>query len=330
MANPKFNITQAAASLADDVRSAFGGQPTDKFYSTSATQQLLDQPRPAAYARKMLTWRTPNLGYIQMYINPQQLNIKEKKIVTPVRTKGGFIIQYAGEDLIDISIRGTTGSGGMEGINILRAVYRSEHESFTGMAQALETTLASAQIFSLFKGTNAQGAAQIQDAGTLLLEQATKEAIFNVFDQPFPTLASLAASVELFFQGMLYKGFFNSFSVEESAESPGIFNYDISFTAYSRQGTRRNFMPWHRQPYNPANVDANPLSFNWALEAINVLVDQGQAPTETSPPEKDDRVKDPNITFSLSKVVKDNKFAVLSDGKNVSDVNFLKNPPKSK
>lgn len=327
MAFPSVDITPVAQSIGADIRSAFTGNDKQNFYSSSNTSALLDVPRPAAHSRRMLTWRTPHLGYIQMYINPQQLSINEKKIITPTRTKGGYIIQYAGEDLINISIRGTTGSGGMEGINILRSIYRSEQDAFNGVALALEDKLASSQLYSLFKGTNAQGAASLQDVGTLLLEQSAKEAIFNIFDQPFPTLASLAVSIELFFQGMLYKGFFTAFNVEETAESPGIFSYDIAFTAYSRQGTRRNFMPWHRQPYNPADVNANPLSFDGALEPLTVLVDAGAAPAPTAPPLRSSTLADENVTFKNNKVVRDIKFATLAGGKNVSDVDFLKNPP---
>jgi hypothetical protein len=330
MAFPSIDITPFAQSANADVRTPFTGNERPNFYSTSNTSVLLDNPRPAAFSRRMLTWRTPHLGYVQMYINPQQLNIQEKKIITPTRTKGGYIIQYAAEDLINIAVRGTTGSSGMEGINVLRAIYRSEQDAFTGMAQSLEQKLASSQLYSLFKGTGTpQGAAQLQDVGTLLLEQSAKEAIFNIFDQPFPTLASLAASIELFFQGVLYKGFFTSFSVEESAESPGLFNYDLAFTAYSRQGVRRNFMPWHRQPYNPADVNANPLSFNGALEPLTVLIDSGSAPADTTPPPKSDTFKDENILFGKSdKVVRDTKFATFAGGKSVSDKDFLKNPPK--
>lgn len=339
MANPSIDFSPFAQTVGADIRSAFTGSNSSSFNSSSNTTSLLDVPRAAAFARKMLTWRTPHLGYIQMYINPQQLNIQEKKIITPTRTKGGYIIQYAGEELINITIRGTTGSSGMEGINILRDIYRSEQDAFTGIAQSLETKLASSQLYSLFKGTGAVGAAQIQDVGTLLLEQSEKEFIFNSFDQPFPTLASLAVAIELFFQGVLYKGFFTTFSVEENAESPGLFNYDIAFTAFSRQGTRRNFMPWHRQPYNPAggninndnstgNSSANPLSFTNALEPITVLVDTAAAPEPVVPPAR--TLHDENIIFNNNNVVRDVKFATTAGGKNVSDVNFLKNPPSIK
>lgn len=330
MASPSKNITPFAETAGVDIRSPFADGESQIYSSSSNTASLLDVPRPAAFTRKMLTWRTPHLGYVQMYINPQQMTIQEKKIITPNRTKGGYVIQYAGEDLISITIRGTTGSSGMEGINVLRSIYRSEQEAFTGMAQSLEQKLASSQIYSLFKGTGAQGAAQLQDMGTLLLEQAQKETIFNIFDQPFPTLASLAASIELFFQGTLYKGFFTSFNVDESADSPGLFTYDLAFTAYSRQGTRRNFMPWHREPFNPADVNANPLSFNGALQPITVLTNLGSAPIEvTTPPVRDFKV-DNNLTFSSSpnKVVRDIKFATFAGGKSVSELDFLKNPPR--
>ena len=58
-----------------------------------------------------------------MYINPQQMNIDEKKVIKQQRTKGGYIIQYWGEELTTLNISGTTGSAGVEGINVLYEIY---------------------------------------------------------------------------------------------------------------------------------------------------------------------------------------------------------------
>ena len=170
MGNPKTNITPVASvqDLTQKPATTVFDDQEYRNFSKSNTAQFLDSQRPATYSRRMLTWRTPHLGYVEMYINPQQLSIQEKKIITPTRTKGGYVVQYAGEDLISIVIRGTTGSGGMEGINVLRSIYRSEQDAFTGMAQALETKLTSTKLYSLFKGTNSQGTLPFQDIETLL------------------------------------------------------------------------------------------------------------------------------------------------------------------
>lgn len=246
---------------------------------------LIDQPRRGKFGRRVIAWRTPHLGIIQMYINPQSLVIQEAKDISANRTKAGFIVQYAGEKLTQISLNGTTGSGGIEGINILESIYRSEQEAFTTIAQSLERQYNTAQALALFKGPNNTGVNNTSEAISVFTRQTAEEAALNIFEQPFPTLASLAANVEMLYQGVIYRGYFTSFRVDEQAENgPGLFNYSLEFTAYAKQGVRRNFMSWHRQPYNPAGVDSNPLSFSGSLEEVagNTLNDTGQPLPERS------------------------------------------------
>lgn len=223
-------------------------------HSTSNVEGIIGAQRQGNFTRQMMRWRTPAFGWVKMFLNPENFSINDKKDIETIRTKAGFIIQYAGEALTDITIRGQTGSAGIEGINILRAVYRAEQYAFGKIADELNRArIPMEEILS--RGSRSDGTTPIQDTIDLLL---------NIYLQPFPTLASLAANTELYFQGELYRGFFRSFSVEESASQPGHFNYNINFTAYARQGVRRNFMPWHRQPYNPVGLGAtesNPLSF---------------------------------------------------------------------
>ncbi len=78
---------------------------------------LLDQKGRAQWARK------------QLYINPTSFSIKESKLVRSDLTKGGYVVQYFGEQLQVIDVSGTTGSSGVEGINILRDIYRHEQHN---------------------------------------------------------------------------------------------------------------------------------------------------------------------------------------------------------
>ena len=228
--------------------------PGNQQRSNLVANQVIDATRTGVPTRELLTWRTPNLGYVKMYINPQRMTIDESKDIQTARTKGGFVIQYPGENLTQISIDGTTGSAGIEGINILEQVYRAEQESFEGIAIALEERVSVMQMSSI------TGLSSFLDPN---LFQLASDSVRN-FGRPQPTLASLAANIELFFQGVLYRGFFTKFSVTEQAPESGHFSYNTAFTAYAKQGVRRNFMPWHRQPLNPsglAEADANQLSF---------------------------------------------------------------------
>ena len=79
--------------------------------------------------RTLITWEIPCLPtpqFIEMYLNPNKIDIIEEKQITSTRTKGGFIAQYFGENLTRINIGGETGDGGIEALNVLHDVYRSE------------------------------------------------------------------------------------------------------------------------------------------------------------------------------------------------------------
>lgn len=287
--NPLDPFLQAATNVAQnllqpaDTRdvTAFPGSTTDQ-----ALRGMVDEPRVGQFKRIPMTWRTPAYGYIQMYLNPQDVRIQDKKIYTSTRTKAGYLYQYGGEDLTQISISGTTGSSGMEGINILDNIYRAEQNAFNGVANSLDRRVSTAQlqaslnpVLGSLGGFNLGGDSQTNifdspadlitggDLGSLLTS-ITEEFTINMFDQPFPTLASLAANVEMYWQGQTFRGFFDSFSYTETAASPGLFEYQISFVAYARSGVRRNFMPWHRQPLVPADSNVNPLSFSDVTDPV--------------------------------------------------------------
>lgn len=229
--------------------------------SSSNVNKIIDTPRDGRYVRNIIQWKVPMVGWISMPINPQSLRINEKKDLSETRTKAGFVLQYAGESLTEINIDGTTGSAGVEGINILRTVYRAEQIAFDKIAKELERTGPAAEILQI-----ARGISNILPTDTNLgLAQRAVDLALNIFNQPFPTLASLASNIEMYYQGLLYRGYFRNFGVTENVTNLGHFDYSMSFIAHSRQGIRRNFMPWHRQPYNPIGMssnDANPYSFN--------------------------------------------------------------------
>jgi hypothetical protein len=160
--------------------------------------------------RKLIVWEVPTTGssaFIEMYINPDNLEIKDSKQITTTRTKGGFQTQYWGEDLTEVSLSGSTGTGGIEAINVLRDIYRSEQI-------ALQKIIAS------------QGASAKRRQ----------------------SLAQLAVSVVMWYQGQGFRGFFKSFSYTE--KTSGLFTYNIAFTAVEVIGERKNFMGWHRKPWS--------------------------------------------------------------------------------
>jgi hypothetical protein len=80
--------------------------------------------------------------------------------------------------------------------------------------------------------------------------------------QLIPTLAALALSVELWYDGIIYRGYFKDFRVTERAEQTGIFEYAIKFMVTRRSGIRHNSFGWQRSAdFGPADSNVIPLSF---------------------------------------------------------------------
>jgi hypothetical protein len=254
-----------------------------------------------------------------MYINPQQIKIMHSKVIQHVRTKGGFIIQYGGENLDQIIINGTTGSAGMEGINILKAIYRSEQLAFEGIAAALEEQLSNVQLDQSIGSilTSAQQSGSAAGSGFLVGQnvlQITSQ-LFNGLNHPRPTLASLASNIDMFFQGILYRGYFKSFSVTESVQKLGWFDYDIEFNAYATQGSRHNFMPWHKQPEGPAGP-SNPYSFTELDQPIGALEVDSEA--------GEVRGGADHSNSKVSQTLIDSRNAAASpNGENILDIDLL-------
>jgi hypothetical protein len=73
----------------------------------------------------------------------------------------------------------------------------------------------------------------------------------------------LALGIEMYYSGWVFRGYFESMSVTESAERIGMFDYDIAFTVTQRRGYRTNFMPWHQSAIDgPSDWKTIPHSFS--------------------------------------------------------------------
>lgn len=263
--------------------------------------------RTATAVRNMVRWLLPETGIVEMYINPQSIKYSDKKhIPEPTRTRGGYIIQYWGEELGTISINGTTGSSGVEGINVLYDIYRNEQVSMDALALAAQAARENATLSDGLLG-------ELGGFGEVLggIGNAVGLGVDSIFDQvnnvieggsinpatPKPTLASIAFQTEMYWSGWVFRGYFNSMSVSESADKLGLFDYDIQFTVIQKRGLRLNFMPWQRSAVDgPSNSDpafGPPYSFSTLRDPIpRRTPSQGQLSNiNTIPPTADQRLQ---------------------------------------
>ncbi len=241
-------------------------------------QNAIPAGRSAVNSRNIMHWFIPEVGVVEMYVNPEQVKYSYKKDINSKRTKGGFNLQYWGEALTRLALNGTTGSSGVEGINVLHDIYRSEQVSFEPFA----LTLASAA-----QETNA-----IDDLGeigqTLLGVFNDVVQTGNVATRSAPTLASLAFSVELYYSGWIFRGYFEDFVITESVNKLGLFDYSTNFVVTQRRGLRLNYLPWHRSANNgPSNsshptVGGVPFSYDSvAHPLVSTSNNAGQPATRT-------------------------------------------------
>jgi len=234
--------------------------------------QAIPSSRVQYGIRKMVKWLVPERGVIEMYINPQSIKIHQQKLIKSERSKGGFIVQYWGEDLITISISGHTGSSGIEGINVLNDIYRSEQIAFDAIA--LEALAKSKSEDEDFLTAAIPGLGEVFDFAKNLGEQVQGTGLTI----PRPTLGFYAASVEMYWMGEVYRGYFENFDVTESADKLGIFDYNMSFKATQKRGLRRNYLSWHHTATaGPSDHNTVPYTFgNTIYNAFNVDAEMAQ------------------------------------------------------
>jgi hypothetical protein len=224
--------------------------------------------RDANIKRNIISWFVPEFGIVKMFINPQSLTIQDSKSINQIRTKGGYTLQYWGENLTQITLNGTTGSSGIEGINVLYEIYRAEQYAFdaVGLQLAANNSNNNGAINLANKGIDAIGGligdGILGDLSSNLLKGITgQESIINSLAvKNIPSLAQLAFTVEMFYNGWVYRGYFESFTLNERADNFHL-QYDLKFIATQRRGYRTNYLPWHKSPFGPSQY-STPNSFS--------------------------------------------------------------------
>lgn len=235
--------------------------------------------RDAKLKRNIITWFVPEFGTVRMYVNPRSIVTANKKLINQIQTKGGYTLQYWGEQLTTLQIQGTTGTSGIEGINVLYEIYRAEQYAFDTSGLLISANNAAQNLVT--DGFNAIGNAIGGGVGTLLFGGSTTSSagasvqnaglIGGIFGLNSPsssltasnytTLAELAFTVEMYYDGWVYRGFFTDFSFTESAEN-FLIDYNINFTVTQKRGYRDNYFPWHRNPANGPSQYNTPYSFS--------------------------------------------------------------------
>jgi hypothetical protein len=225
--------------------------------------------RKGRLTRHVAHWFVPEVGIIPMFINPQSINYTNTKLINKERTKGGFIIQYWGEDLSELSLEGHTGSSGVEGLNVLFEIYRAEQYMFDSIAltMAADSTVSGINdlVDSALGGAGIGGilgAAGASVAG-LIGGSPTGQ---SVLPKDVPSLAAMATGIEFYYSGWVFRGYFSSMNITESVDQMGFFKYSIKFVVTQRRGYRTNTFANQRSAVDgfidPGSSSSVPLSYS--------------------------------------------------------------------
>lgn len=249
-------------------------------YQATQTQLPYSQVppnKPGVLHRNIITWYVPQFGTVQMYINPSAISYGHKKLITKDRTKGGYTLQYWGEDLTTLNISGTTGSSGIEGINALYEVYRAEQYAFDSVGLAMSANNASTTlagnlingiggalgqgINSLFSGGSSNPTAAAAGAGILGGVLGMNSPTNTLSPANIPSLAQLAFTVEMYYGGWVFRGFFENMTINERADN-FLIEYQMTFMATQRRGYRLNYFPWTRAATSGSSQYNTPYAFS--------------------------------------------------------------------
>ena len=241
---------------------------------------------PSQPRRNIITWFVPQIGMAKMFINPNNITYTYNKLISQVPTKGGYTLQYWGEKLTEITIAGTTGSSGIEGINMLYEIYRSEQLSFDGVGLTLAASNASADLATKGIGLlgneigGATGAvAEGLLGGILGVDSPNNNALAA---KNITSLAQLAFTIEMYYNGWVHRGYFSSMTVNERADN-FLFDYNMHFVSTQRRGYRTNYFPWSHSPASGPSQTNSPMSFD--LNNIKSVV-SSMKPNDDTPMDK--------------------------------------------
>lgn len=225
--------------------------PTADRTGLPSSKIIAEKPYTNEGARNLIHFFLPQVGVVKMYINPQAINYGFSKIITSTQTKGGFSNQYWGEKLPTLKIAGNTGSSGVEGINVLYEVYRSEQYAFDSAGLSIAEQNYNSPLQATVQNI-INTAEQPLTAGNILGAVAgitnVSTGVNTTTSIPDPaSLASLAFGVEIYYSGWVFRGYFESFDFSESS-TDFLYNYNINFVVTQRRGYRTNYFPWHKNP----------------------------------------------------------------------------------
>src|ERR1019366_6365983 len=256
-------LTGGQQSPASFQQNGFIVPPIPSADGTGLPSSKIPSLQLAVATRNIMSIYVPEIGLVQLFIAPQSISYNEKKLITQTRTKGGYSLQYFGEQLTTLNVSGHTGSSGVDGLNVLDEVYRSEQLMFDPIALTLAANNSITGLNGLIDsslGSLGGLGSSISNAtfGLLGLDPASSQ----ILPQNPPSLASMCFGIEIYWNSLVYRGYFDNFTFKESVDRMGLFDYDFVFVSTERRGYRTNSFAFQKSAISGPSGNNVPYSFS--------------------------------------------------------------------
>jgi hypothetical protein len=200
---------------------------------------LIYQRSAQKQAEPLTIERIADKEYVTLYVNPQRINIRQRKVIQQVQTNTGWIFQHWGYEPFIIAYNGVTGY--MNPWSLVNS--RLTIDNDTDIAnQALKKLSQNPQEApSPYKTPAYQALLELRDFYEAPQKQMQGSDLTKITEDTNDNLKKLA--LRLYYRADTYEGYLTKFELSEEEMSPWMWSYTMEFTAYSStysQGENQN------------------------------------------------------------------------------------------
>jgi hypothetical protein len=208
--------------------------------------------------------------YVLMYINPQRITIRYRKVIQQVQTNTRWVFQHWGAEPVTISYNGVTGY--MNSVKAQEYIQKWHPESFkdfyngkSGMKRI--STYETPAYLALLKLKTFY-----EEPHRWLQGRDLTKLSGELTDARLQDL-----KLNLYYRDTIYTGYFIRMEIQEEEMSPWMWSYSMEFTAYETQSNpfARQWVRWERDDLRKAAIEAGVRS--------DALLARASGLTETAP-----------------------------------------------
>jgi len=170
--------------------------------------------------------RITDHSYVTLYINPQRINIRQRKVMQQIQTNTGWIFQHWGYEPFIISYNGVTGY--MNPWSLVNSGLTVTNEAVSAI-QTLKQNPQEAP--SPYKTAAYKALLELRDFYEAPQKQMQGSDLTKITEDTEVDLKKLA--LKLYYRADTYEGYLTKFELSEEEMSPWMWSYTMEFTAYS-------------------------------------------------------------------------------------------------